>query len=758
MPRLKDGFLSRKEIEGCSSFAGAGCSDKENIMKYSKSKLTRGYANKILTVDLGSGVMNAHELDPRVRDYFVGGRALGLYLLYTRLTPNTSPYAPENPLIFSPGPLAGVPQFPGTSKCMAISLSPHTGIPGISNFGGHFGANVKYAGFDIIEITGKSEKDVFILINGFENQVTIIDAPSIDQVFDLEKFIADKFTKAGYDKKDITFLTTGVGAANTTYGCINSHYFDPTKTTDGQKGFFRTKQAGRTGLGSVMIDKKIRSIIVLAEYPHGENPYGAADWEKARKAGLKLSKVVREVDPVSLKMHRKGSAGLISFMNKENYQSLPVNNYQYGSDPRAEQISGKFYAANLFDHRGMDGCFPGCSLRCTKGGWVTVTAGEHRGKKVWVDGPEYETACGFGSNLGIWNAEAIMEANWHCDNFGIDTITVAVIIAFLMECFQRGYLVKEDTDGLALTWEDDKAMLRFLHQVSNGETECAREAGKGLLSLIDWVSRRYMKRTGLENPEKELRKFAMHVKGLPFSLYRTHRSLSMQASYAAASDIGAHHAAAWLIKVDLLGAFPTLQDRARALVTYPRVRLGNDNLGLCKLPWVDVFNPESEKVKDTDKYINPASQEMYAEFYNGMLGTNLTWEKIYEQTDHDINLQRVMNVMIFGKSTGDNDWVPDRAIGPTDDELYDAEKDFHDSEISKISGKSFEDVQKMKTGDKRELLMNFRKEQLRDLIQAYYRERGWNSNGIPEVETLERVGLWDYLTEGTKKKIVELSS
>jgi aldehyde:ferredoxin oxidoreductase len=757
VPRLKDGFLSRKEIDGCSSFADAGYSDKENIMKYSKSKLTRGYANKILTVDLGSGVMNAHELDPRVRDYFIGGRALGLYLLYTRLTPNTSPYAPENPLIFSPGPLAGVPQFPGTSKCMAISLSPHTGIPGVSNFGGHFGANVKYAGFDIIEITGKSKKDVFILINGFENQVTIIDAPSIDQVFDLEKFIADKFTKAGYDKKDITFLTTGVGAANTTYGCINSHYFDPTKTTDGQKGFFRTKQAGRTGLGSVMIDKKIRSIIVLAEYPHGENPYGAADWEKARKAGLKLSKVVREVDPVSLKMHRKGSAGLISFMNKENYQSLPVNNYQYGSDPRAEQISGKFYAANLFDHRGMDGCFPGCSLRCTKGGWVTVTAGEHRGKKVWVDGPEYETACGFGSNLGIWNAEAIMEANWHCDNFGIDTITVAVIIAFLMECFQRGYLVKEDTDGLALTWEDDKAMLRFLHQVSNGETECAREAGKGLLSLIDWVSRRYMKRTGLENPEKELRKFAMHVKGLPFSLYRTHRSLSMQASYAAASDIGAHHAAAWLIKVDLLGAFPTLQDRARALVTYPRVRLGNDNLGLCKLPWVDVFNPESEKVKDTDKYINPASQEMYAEFYNGMLGTNLTWEKIYEQTDHDINLQRVMNVMIFGKSTGDNDWVPDRAIGPTDDELYDAEKDFHDSEISKISGKSFEDVQKMKTGDKRELLMNFRKEQLRDLIQAYYRERGWNSNGIPEVETLERVGLWDYLNKETKTKIMELN-
>jgi aldehyde:ferredoxin oxidoreductase len=172
---------------------------------------------------------------------------------------------------------------------------------------------------------------------------------------------------------------------------------------------------------------------------------------------------------------------------------------------------------------------------------------------------------------------------------------------------------------------------------------------------------------------------------------------------------------------------------------------------------VDVFNPESDKVKDRDKYINPASQEMYAEFYNGMLGTNLTWEEIYEQTDRDINLQRVMNVMTFGKSTGHNDWVPDRAIGPTDDNLYTAENDFHDAEVAKISGKSPKDIQQMETVDKRELLMNFRKEQLRKLIQAYYRERGWNSIGIPKVETLERVGLWDYLNQETKTKIIELN-
>ena len=187
-------------------------------------------------------------------------------------------------------------------------------------------------------------------------------------------------------------------------------------------------------------------------------------------------------------MYRKGSAGLIAFMNKDDYQSLPVNNYQYGSDPRAGQICGKNYAEHLFDHRGMDGCFPGCNLRCTKGGWVTLASGEHKGKKVWVDGPEYETAAGFGSNLGMWNPEFIMEANWHCDNYGIDTITTAVIMAFVMECYQRGYLTKEDTDGFELNWGDEQAALQFIHDIAYRKTALTSIAGLGMMELIslDW--------------------------------------------------------------------------------------------------------------------------------------------------------------------------------------------------------------------------------------------------------------------------------
>jgi aldehyde:ferredoxin oxidoreductase len=726
-------------------------------MKILKSPLKHGYANRMITMDLSTGAMETPEIDSRVRDYFTGGRALGLYLLHKRITAGMTPFDPENPLIFSPGPLGGIPQFPGTSKCMAVSLSPLTGIPGVSNFGGHFGAYLKYAGFDALEITGKSATDVMIVIDGLHGEISVQEAAAVDHVFDLEKRIADRFVQAGCNPKDVVFLTTGVGAANTTYGCINSHYFDPTKPIDETKGFFRTKQAGRTGLGTVMMDKRIQSIVILADFPRGDNPFGAADWDKAKKAGAKLGKVVREVDPQSLKMYRKGSAGLIAFMNKEEYQSLPVKNYQLGSDERADKITGKFYAEHLFDHRGMDGCFPGCNLRCTKGGWATLTSGGHKGRKVWVDGPEYETAAAFGSNLGIWNAEFIMEANWHCDNYGIDTITTAVICAFLMECFQRGCLTKEDTDGLELTWGNERAVLRFIHQLAKGETAFVREAGQGMLHLIDWISAHYIKRTGKTHSREELLKFAMQTKGLPFSLYRTHRSLSMQASYAAASDIGAHHAAAWLIKVDLLGAFPTLADKARALITYPRVRLGNDNLGLCKLPWVDVFNPESENIKDTDKFINPASQEIYADFYNGILGTDLTWQQIFARTDRDINLQRVMNVMVYGKDAGTHDWIPERAIGPIDDDLYDAEKDYHDRELCRLLGKSPKIIQAMKTSDKRQFLMNHRKEQLSQLIRAYYHERGWTTSGIPTAHILKQIGLWPFLNEAAKAKIIELT-
>jgi aldehyde:ferredoxin oxidoreductase len=724
-------------------------------MKYEFPELRHGYTNRILTIDLGDSSIEAVELDPQVRDYFLGGRGLGLYLLHQATSATTKATDPENPLILANGPLGGIPQFPGTAKAMAVSLSPLTGVPGVSNFGGYFGAFLKFAGFDAIQVTGKAGRDVMIVIDGFSHQVTIEDMQQTDDSFDVERMVDEKFTAAGFDRRNIAFMSTGTGAAHTTFGCINSHYFDVTKPTPTGKGLYRTKQAGRTGIGSVMSDKGVRAIVVLASYPQGENPYGADDWERAKDAGKRLHKVVKEVDPTSLRMSRKGSAGLITFMSRDEYRSLPVNNFQAGSDPRAPQICGSFYEEHLFEHRGMDGCFPGCNLQCNKGGRVTLVSGDHKGERVWVDGPEYETAAGFGSNLGIWNAEFILEANWHCDNYGIDTISTATIMAFLMECFQRGFLAPADADGLELVWGNEAAALEFIHRLARGKDELVRVAGKGMLPLVEWVAAGYRKKSGVD-PRPELDLFAMQTKGLPFSFYRTHRSLSMQGSYAAASDIGAHHAAAWLIKADLLGAFPTFEEKAWALISYPRVRLGNDNLGLCKLPWVDVFNPESAKNTEGDIYINPASQEIYADFINAMLGTDMTWQEMFARTDRDINLQRVMNVMRYGRETPDFDRIPDRAVGPTDDALYLEEADYNDGEVARILGIDVGEVASLDTTRKRETLMAYRRQELRKLIEVYYTERGWNANGVPFIDTLQELGLWEFMTTQAQGSIMAL--
>jgi aldehyde:ferredoxin oxidoreductase len=117
-----------------------------------------------------------------------------------------------------------------------------------------------------------------------------------------------------------------------------------------------------------------------------------------------------------------------------------------------------------------------------------------------------------------------------------------------------------------------------------------------------------------------------------------------------------------------------------------------------------------------------------------------------------------MNAMVFGKDTGKYDWAPDRAIGPTDDRLYEAEVAYHDSELSSILGKPLSEIRAMATAQKRRILMQTRKEHLHELIHTYYQERGWNANGVPTLKTLKKIGLWNFLSEEAKDKITALNN
>jgi aldehyde:ferredoxin oxidoreductase len=116
-----------------------------------------------------------------------------------------------------------------------------------------------------------------------------------------------------------------------------------------------------------------------------------------------------------------------------------------------------------------------------------------------------------------------------------------------------------------------------------------------------------------------------------------------------------------------------------------------------------------------------------------------------------------MNIIVYDKATGEHDWIPDRAIGPTDDSLYEKENDYNDQQLSTILSKTLAEISKIKTAEKREILMKHRKEELRKLIGVYYAERGWSNNGIPKVETLKQIGLWNFLSDEARTKVTALN-
>jgi aldehyde:ferredoxin oxidoreductase len=129
-----------------------------------------------------------------------------------------------------------------------------------------------------------------------------------------------------------------------------------------------------------------------------------------------------------------------------------VNNFQYGKHAGSPNIDSNVWKQK-FTQGVFDGCWLGCSMSCCKAvDDFELKTGPYKGEKVIVDGPEYETVGGVGSNCGIFDADYIIECNFYCDTYGIDTISFGTIVAFVMECYERGILNKDRTGGLELNF------------------------------------------------------------------------------------------------------------------------------------------------------------------------------------------------------------------------------------------------------------------------------------------------------------------
>ncbi|MCE5346440.1 MAG: hypothetical protein LLG13_09155 [Bacteroidales bacterium] len=687
---------------------------------YKWTPLSKGYTDKILYINVGTTEIREKDVPLIMKEKFIGGKGYGLRLLWDATKPDTRWNDPENEIIISSGPIGGITQYSGTGKSLVVSLSPQTGSVMDSNVGGFFGPFLKFSGFDALEIQGKSKKDIVVFIDGINHKVEIFEAPA--EATDshlLAEQLTEIFADNENEKKLIGVVSTGSAAEHSLIGMLNFSFYDPKRKK------VRLKQAGRGGIGTVFRNKKIKALVCKIPGVKG-NLNNVVDLEAITERGRRFNKEMRDLDDKQCQMRQTGTAHLVEIMN--DHDLLPVMNYKYGSHPDAWKIDSSVWKKN-FTQNINDGCWIGCNMSCSKGvDDFILKTGPYKGQIVLVDGPEYENAAGLGSNCGIFDPEYIIETNFYCDTYGICTITWSTLTAFIMECFQNGILNRERTGGLDLNFGNSEAALEMLHQLARGEG-FGKTAGTGVRKMKELFIK-----NGWGDPEF-LNDIGMENKGLEYSQYMPKESLAQQGGFALTNK-GPQHDEAWLIFMDMVNnQIPTFENKAEALHYFPMFRTWFGLVGLCKLPWNDV-EPESNAQTDEPAKV-PEHVDNYVTIYKAVTGREFDKKRLVEDSERVYNFQRVFNLR-RGFGTRIHDRQPYRAAGPVTKEEYESRAERYDKQLKEMAGF---DPEGKTTEEKMKVLRKFREDQFELLKDAVYSRRGWNSNGVPTIEFLKRIGM-----------------
>jgi aldehyde:ferredoxin oxidoreductase len=688
---------------------------------YEPGIVERGYAGRTLYVNLSDNTIASKPVTQQMKDVFIGGRGFGLKLLWDGVTPDTKWDDPENEIVISSGPLGGTTDYPGSGKSLVVSLSPLTDCVMDSNVGGHYGPLLKFAGWDAIEIQGKAGKDVIVFVDGDNGRVTIEEAPEeAVNTHLISEQMAEMYADDEKSKRAISTVSAGTGADNARFGCLNFSWYDS------RRGRMRYKQAGRGGMGTVFRDKKIKALVVkFSNIKGGLNK--PADPRLLRKVGRKVNEEMHRLDPVQNDMAGVGTAHLVSIM--DDYDLLPTHNFKYGSHPEAHRISARVYR-ELYRPAGIrDGCWYGCSMACAKAiDGVTLRTGPYKGQVVGVDGPEYETIAGCGSNIGVFDPHWVAEVNFYCDTYGLDTISFGTGMAFVMECYEAGILNQEITGGLELNFGNAGAAIELLHQTARGEG-FGRIFGQGVRRMKKIFAEEY------GGDPQFLQDIGMESKGLEYSEYVTKESLAMQGGYGLTLK-GPQHDEAWLIFMDMVNnQIPTFEDKAEALHYFPMWRTWFGLNGLCKIIWNDVV-PEGNAQTDEPAKV-PEHVENYVQYFKAVTGRDVTKEGLIIMSERVYNFQRVFNVrMGYGRRF--NDAIPYRSAGPVTVEEYESRAERYDKQLRELVGF---DPEGKSTEEKVAALRAYREDQYEKLTDAVYKRRGWTPYGVPTVEKLHELGI-----------------
>ena len=684
---------------------------------YRRPAIRKGYANQTLHVDLSSARMAIKPVSDEMKEVFVGGKGFDLWLLWNAVKPSTRWDDPENALCIASGPLGGTSIYPGSGKSIVCAISPTTGSCIDSNVGGFFGPYLKFSGFDALAVSGKAERPTILVIDGIDQRVRILEVEGLpEEAHEISQVLTHYFGQG--KPRTISVVSTGPAAQHTRIGCLNFSWYDYKRSRS------RLKQAGRGGIGTVFAHKGLKAIVARWD-PITLAMNDPADAETLKKVAKLHSQEIVEQDPKQNRMSSVGTAHLVTIMN--DYDLLPTQNYRFGRDPRAPQMGEAVFGA-LFD-KGFDGCWVGCTLACSHGVKDFVpSTGPYKGRKVFVDGPEYETIAGCGSNLGIFDPLFVVEMNFYCDTYGLDTISTGTSIAFAMESFELGLIGKRETGGLDLSFGSREAALTLLHQMAKGEGFGAI-VGQGVRRMKEIFSREY----GADR--RVMEDIGMEAKGLEFSEYMSKESLAQQGGYGLALK-GPQHDEAWLIFLDMVHNFmPAFEQKAEALHWFPLFRTWFGLCGLCKLPWNDVTPADNRETREPAKVMQHV--EWYSQYFSAVTGRIVKPADLIFMSERVYNFQRIL-CLKMGYGRREHDTIPYRAMGPVFVEEYESRADRYDGQLREIHGV---DIGGKSTEEKVRLLRKLREERYEQLKDAVYDRRGWTRDGIPTVETVRRLGI-----------------
>ncbi|MHA2294873.1 MAG: aldehyde ferredoxin oxidoreductase family protein [Candidatus Hodarchaeales archaeon] len=709
-------------------------------LKYELKATEKGYAGRTLYINLSTYEIKIKPVTDEMKEKFTGGKGFDLWLMWNSLPKNkiVKWNDPENEICIASGPLGGTTFYPGSGKSIVTTISPLTGQIIDSNVGGYYGPFLKFSGFDAIEIQGKSEKDVIVFINGDDGVVQIEEAGDVpDESHLLTQQLTKKYAvdESDSQKGRVSVVSTGPAAEHAKWGCLNFSWYV------NKRKWASCKQAGRGGIGTVFKNKKLKALVCRSPRVDGKinNP---ADLESVREVGKAHTREILDNDPKQNEMRVVGTGHLPEIMN--DFDLLPTENFRFGAHkdlkgedfPYTREVWRQIYSDT---GKGLDGCWKGCTVSCShfSRGHVVLT-GPFKGQEVIVDGPEYETIAGCGSNWGVWDPKWVLEANFYCDTYGLDTISVGTGIAFVMECYEAGILNKETTGELELEFGNAEAAMELIHQMARGEG-FGVVVGQGIAEMKKVFAEKY------EADTQFLQDIGMEHKGLEFSEYVTKESLSQQGGYGLTLK-GPQHDEAWLIFSDIVrNEFPTLKDKAKALCWFPYWRTWFGLNGLCKLPWNDIIPTDHKEypIRDpeTGELVRskiPKHVEWYAKYFSTVTGRQAEEKDLIKMSERVYNFQRIFNIRQGKGLRKDDSNIPYRSMGPVTQVEYESRAERYDKQLEEEIG---DDLAGKTTEEKMAILRKYREERYEKLIDVTYEARGWNAKGCPTIEKVKDLGI-----------------